>query len=920
VRLRAASDVRLSSAVLAYSGDRSMIPRAAMFTHLGHTDPIAALGARFVAESLADDVPARLGPDGRTFDLVFKPSFAGTYALKLTDESGMTGTRLLDVRLVPDPAPSVTLVRPAVGRDPPVLIPTARLGIQVVVDDKVYALRRVFLEYRVGKDGPVRSVPLSDMRQVGEWLPVFGGGPSTASSVQPVRYEGTFSFRVNEVVRDDGTPLREGDTLMLWAAADDWDDVTVLKEPGRSDPVTIHIVSKESAEAFLLEQLTPLRTDITRARNQQRDTFEKVMEVRSRLESAKSPADRDKLLTLEQAQRQVRGKIADPSDGLRAKANLLRETARANDLTGTATAERIAAVADGLDRLAERDLAAIEPLLAEARQRSAQPGDKDAVRVLEKAANHQQEVDDALTALLDVLGSWGGAGEIRGEAKMLRDAVLREAGVADLLPMRVPAGKPPQALDPDQRATLDHAVNRLHQLAERADALIARATKLAAEKDQAAVEARVLADTRVIEATVLRALAGTSKANSPEQRELLARAERLTTEAGDLRTRVNRASAEAAALRRALTDADENPVEAEARRKALAAANGWPATLTSPPSYSSGQILVNELREARRELDQNRPGQAGLLERSAAARLDRLAAALEEKDAGNSPEQARKLRSAANQLDALAAAEFDLQKRIAAANQLADPDARAEALKALAKEQQRLVEQGKELALRLTRERADTAVKDVHEAVDKMQATKDDLDRGKNPGKAPREAVEKLDDARDKLDKAGANAAKEQTDDRRRKLSDRVKVLLAEQKSIIAEAARLQKEAAEAKGWDRVGLGKYTALKERENHLAADVRALAPACAEDPVFTRLLTDAAGAMENAGFRVEARKRSIIDTDPGEAFDPMHEKLADDRVRRPMDLAVRRLEQILAGLEDAPKTPDGKRTRSSRRWPS
>src|SRR5439155_16363706 len=42
----------------------------------------------------------------------------------------------------------------------------------------------------------------------------------------------------------------------------------------------------------------------------------------------------------------------------------------------------------------------------------------------------------------------------------------------------------------------------------------------------------------------------------------------------------------------------------------------------------------------------------------------------------------------------------------------------------------------------------------------------------------------------------------------------------------------------------------------------------------------------------------------------AFDAAREKLADERVRRPMALAARRLEQVLAGLEEAPKKADAK----------
>ena len=47
--------------------------------------------------------------------------------------------------------------------------------------------------------------------------------------------------------------------------------------------------------------------------------------------------------------------------------------------------------------------------------------------LLKRAGRHQKAVEDGLTNLLDLLGVWGGAGEIRGEARVLRDLVAPAA-------------------------------------------------------------------------------------------------------------------------------------------------------------------------------------------------------------------------------------------------------------------------------------------------------------------------------------------------------------------------------------------------------------------------------------------------------------------------------------------------------------
>ena len=48
-----------------------------------------------------------------------------------------------------------------------------------------------------------------------------------------------------------------------------------------------------------------------------------------------------------------------------------------------------------------------------------------------------------------VVDPGGDAAEIRGEARVLRDAALRGATTADKLPEKVPPGKPPESLPPE---------------------------------------------------------------------------------------------------------------------------------------------------------------------------------------------------------------------------------------------------------------------------------------------------------------------------------------------------------------------------------------------------------------------------------------------------------------------------------------
>ena len=183
-----------------------------------------------------------------------------------------------------------------------------------------------------------------------------------------------------------------------------------------------------------------------------------------------------------------------------------------------------------------------------------------------------------------------------------------------------------------------------------------------------------------------------------------------------------------------------------------------------------------------------------------------------------------------------------------------------------------------------------------------MEASRDDLERGKNPANEQKDATEKLDTARDKLDTAAAKAPQELTDEKRRKLADLVKALFERQKAAVEEASRIQGKVLVDKKWSRPLLQSYKDLEDRERALSVEVRTLAEReFAELLVFERVVKDAADAIEKAAEKAKLRRQDALDSDPDTAFDPDLEKSNAVRVRRPMDLAVRRLGQVLEALK-------------------
>ncbi len=191
-----------------------------------------------------------------------------------------------------------------------------------------------------------------------------------------------------------------------------------------------------------------------------------------------SPTDRDRLVGAEQGQRALTGRVTDPAQGLRAKADLLRETVQANNLPRSNTTDRVGIVATELGRTADRDLGTAQQNLADALRLVGQPAkpeqDKELADYLRRAGRSQKSIEDTASALLDLLALWGGAGEIRGEARVQKDNVLRQLNALEQLKERVKEGK--LNLTDDERRDLDRAAVRAEQAAEQAGQLIGRAT------------------------------------------------------------------------------------------------------------------------------------------------------------------------------------------------------------------------------------------------------------------------------------------------------------------------------------------------------------------------------------------------------------------------------------------------------------
>ena len=880
VHFRAAADRRIASAVLIPQIDRDGLTVGAGVAAVAGTNPFAALASQLLADEVPRDIPLAIGADGTRLEATFIPRIAGLYQLRFTDETGLSGTRMFDFRLTADPAPIVSMDRPLLGQDPQTLLPTASVTVQARAEDRTYAVKRLVVEYRFGDVfAPARELVLA-LPQTGLAAPqqAILGFAARPNAGKPIALSGSMTIPLDRFRKPDGTPPVDGDTLILTAAATDFDDLTALKEPGRSKPAfEIRIVGKVGLDGLLQQELGKLRPQVLKLREEQRATRERTDEIRkAALDGKLTPDDAAKLNQAEKDQRAIQNQIADPRDGLKAQAQKLKELVEANKLPSSPTTKRVDAVAEDLARIADQNLDPIDQALAKAKNETDKGPKPDATKIageLKVAVKEQKNAETTLDLVLKQLEQWAAPGEVRAEAMNLKDQVNKAGEQSAKATEKVEPGKPAEQLKPNEKADLNRAADKFNQLADRAAAALGKAESLAAEKDKQAADLKAQADAKATEGAKAQADADKQPKGSDAAQEAQSKADAAKTEADLLEKASKQAKAEADALRGAVQKA-------------------------------AGQELVEDLRRAGAELQQNNPAQSNDAKQSAADKLAKLADALGEKPPEGADELEKK-KSGADAIDQLAAEQDELRKKTKAAAMIPDEKHRAEELAKLAREQDRLKKKTEDAAEKLTRDRQQDAADKLRAAAEQMEAAAKDLAAGKPPEEKQDDALQKLDEAVAKLDKDREKDADKLSQEKKEELAERLKALRDRLKATDAEAGRIQADVLKEMGWDRAKIAGVGDLEDRAKAIAEELRGFAEKNLEPlPVFQQLTEQAADLTEKSGRLFGERKTDALDN-PGQPFDKNAEQATDDRSRRPIRTALRRLDHILESIGDKPK---------------
>jgi hypothetical protein len=911
VTLRAAADRPLQRAWIEFLPEAQHTSLAAFLGPLGSGRSAQVWPLTAGGQAVWDIVPAQLEEDRQRFGVRFRPHVSGMYQLHFEDESGLANSRLFELRVQVDPPPTVALERPSPSRDILDLLPDADVPLQAMVTDPHYAVRAVFLEYRCQKTDALRAWPIWDHHTAGvataKIMWPFGKNEPVRLRLVAVPINQTVPL--NRFRHVNGAPLREGDALTLQLCADDFDDVSVDKEPGRSHEVEIRIISRNALDVLLNQEEAKVQQDLVRLEKMQRAAKQKVVDTQNQLRKTGKLQTEDvsRLLDAEQEQQQIRERIGDKQEGLRSEVARILDTLKNNKLPRSGTHDRMERVQSSLDRLGREELPQIEPRLTNARKEAENQdsGVKNKERPAQREEAARQKEKEA---------------KAREQQAQDKD---KEAKQAESEAKSTPDSDPKKAERQKEAKQLKQDTDKLRQQAEqlRKDAEAIRKGEAKDAVKQSLAEAR--AHQEEVQRTLSELLQALDSFASTagikgEAKSILERQTRLNQETEEFVTKhPDAAGKEPEKLSNA--DAimqlqnlknDQSKLEEDTNKLLNQMEKVRDTRRKEKDDDTANQLdkaiqqankgnLTGAMREALEHLKENQTQQAGGSQRDAISQLKKVIQELEDRRAADLDRLAKKLREKQDQLEKLAQEQERLQKKVQEAKQIADPKTREEELKRLAKRQKELKEQTEDLARQLSRLRQDRAGQAASQAAGQMEQALKQLERGQDAEEEQDEALDRLDEAQREVERTKEETEEELAREQAAKAAEEIKRLKQRHEGLMAEAARLERAVLE-KGWVGSLLRSMLDLSRTQKELADATASLAEKKQpEAQVLARVLHRAAEIMNEASARFKERAVEVKEApDARDLPGPPEEavKLQKD--------ALRRLDQLLEALKQEP----------------
>jgi hypothetical protein len=803
-----------------------LIKPALLLNTVAATGTLDALSRYVVGRAVWDDVPAKIDADGKKFTVSFRPWISGHYALRLNDGT-LEKEYVKPLKVKPDPVPTVQWLRPS-PEQKHYLLPTARLSVQIKAADKIFALRSAFLEYQLRDVGgsmmaEPRRVPMYDHAKLGGLIPqVFAalGGP------MPVR-SAPWHMRLQNI---EQLPYRwslqglfkEGDVVIVRAAADDFNDVVPFNPPGYTAGwLEIHIVGKELLGTKLDEKMAEIQQDVVKARDKQNQAVDEIEKVKNRLaklDDEKDPKKRENilkgvkedLLAAKDKQKEVQKLVGPtPDDGVRGKLDKLQQMIKDNELPPSNLQDRARALEQDLERVAQEHLPQIEQKLADAQKKLDEKAEKADDKKpapkkegpLDGVQSLQQNAKKTLDELVQSLNPWANAHQVKSEAQKLLDRQRDLKKETKRLEENKAKAKPED---------IALAAKKQQALADQMKALLGKMEKMVDKKEN-----KEFADQ-------LKEAIEAAKTGVDGKTPISANMEKASTDLKDANG----------------GEPKHNQAMAE-QQKAIAGLEKLTAAFEEQRDKAVQEMLNNQLKaEAKiaeflkQQQDINKAAKE--LEVKLARKQKDLKDAIDKKDP-----------------DAIKKAEAAL------AQQKKEND---KAFAELAKKQEALRQQVQQHARDMGKVNAGAAGREMERAAKEMERVVQVLEKRENPEEPQKEAEANLAEAMNLVQDAEDELLREQL----AKIEDKLKGLKERQDNAIKEMVRLHDQAvgkekmANQKFWDRILLTSLAELRDSQKDLGRETDALKDKLKGAKVFQLILEKAAKDMDDASLAMEERR--------------------------------------------------------------
>jgi hypothetical protein len=886
VVLRATADRKLSAAWVEYQPEPKTLTVTACLNAFGASHLCSLLTLSAAGNAVWGRADAVMDEDHVSFTIRFTPCVSGVYMLHFEDETGLANNRLYDLRLHDDPLPTVQLDRPSKTRDVLNVLPTAELPLELTVEDPLFGLHSVFLEYRTQPEQAPQRLLLYDPESAVEGVLAPLTGPAIRAVSPPLRptlLKFLRTLPLASLRRSDGASLREGDVVLLQACADDWDDLSPFREPGRSHVVEIRVIDRNEFDLTLNQEQADVQQKLLRLREKERqalahaeeaerrlkrvekiqpkeaDPSEEAKKQRAEVEKLQKEID-DELHQAQQLQKEIQEGVGDRKEGVRSQAARILEALRANGMQSSPVRDRMERVEQELKRLAENELQQIDPRLTAAMKEAEllDPKNKaqrqslkeEQARELERQAREAELDAQTRSGASDRTEQRAEESQNPAEKARLRDEAARDHKEAEELRKKATALRKEAARERDDanaetpaaapRQAVAEAREMQDEVEKTLSDLLTRMEPWSSSREVKGEAGRLLQDQNKLEAQteeLAKKLLGkqpnelteAQKAELDELRDSQNRLEQRTTQ---LLNKMKRMAEE-----RKDKDPDGARDLKDAADKAL-----------------DGN-LDGHMQSAETELGKNQTSEARADQKAAAAELQKMVKNFEERREDDLDRLAKKLAEKQKELEKLAQDQDELAKKIKDAEKNKDE----KELERLGKEEKQLAQKTKETAEQLTRLGAERAGRAAEEAAQAMEQSAEQLERGMKPEDEDA-ALERLQDAKNEVDQAKDDTQDELGREKQARITEEVQRLKERQDGLNQEASRLRDALAKKVEAVRRLQASVLGLSEAQKGLGDETEALAKKeLSGAPVFLRLMTRASESMGEAAAKLaEGRK--------------------------------------------------------------